>query len=221
MPRAGPRWSRISARDSSRTRWNWWLTFSTSSTRAHRTPRGCAACWPPPGCTRPCSRCAAARTRCCAEWSPRAWAARSNELTQLVDDIGRRSFDARLGHRGAPDEFDAALWRHLEETGLSRLTSSQEAGPAEAAIVLSGLARHAGAVPIAETDLLAAWLAGEAAVDVPDERAADRRDHRRGRPSTAGSSARRPMSRGRTRPRCYWPRAPPKHSTSLSSTTPE
>ena len=68
-----------------------------------------------------------------------------NELTQLVDDIGRRSFDARLGHRGAPGEFDAALWRHLEETGLSRLTSSQEAGPAEAAIVLSGLARHAGA----------------------------------------------------------------------------
>jgi acyl-CoA dehydrogenase len=91
-----------------------------------------------------------------------------NELTQLVDDIGRRSFDARLGHRGVPDEFDAALWRHLEETGLARLTSSQAAGPAEAAIVLSGLARHAGAVPIAETDLLAAWLAGEAAVDVPD-----------------------------------------------------
>jgi acyl-CoA dehydrogenase len=91
-----------------------------------------------------------------------------NELTQLVDDIGRRSFDARFGQRGVPDEFDAALWRHLEETGLSRLTSSQEAGPAEAAIVLSGLARHAAAVPIAETDLLAAWLAGEAALEVPD-----------------------------------------------------
>ncbi len=67
-----------------------------------------------------------------------------------------------------PEEFDDALWRNLEETGLSRLTSSHEAGPAEAAIVLSGLARHAGAVPIAETDLLAAWLTGEAAVDVPD-----------------------------------------------------
>jgi acyl-CoA dehydrogenase len=66
-----------------------------------------------------------------------------------------------------PDEFDDALWRNLEETGLSRLTSGEEAGPAEAAIVLSGLARHAGAVPIAETDLLAAWLAVEAAVDVP------------------------------------------------------
>ena len=92
-----------------------------------------------------------------------------NELTQLVDDIGRRSFDARLGHRGVPEEFDDALWRTVEETGLSRLTSSGDAGPAEAAIVLSGLARHAGAVPIAETDLLAAWLAEQAGVDVPDE----------------------------------------------------
>ena len=33
--------------------------------------------------------------------------------------------------------------------------------------MLSGLARHAGAVPIAETDLLAAWLAAEAGIDVP------------------------------------------------------
>ena len=91
-----------------------------------------------------------------------------NELTQLVDDIGRRSFDARLGHRGVPEEFDDGLWRNLEETGLSRLTSSQEAGPAEAAIVLSGLARHAGAVPIAETDLLAGWLAHRAGIQVPE-----------------------------------------------------
>ena len=91
-----------------------------------------------------------------------------NELTQLVDDIGRRSFDARLGHRGVPEEFDDVLWRNLEETGLSRLTSSQEAGPSEAAIVLSGLARHAGAVPIAETDLLAGWLAGRGGIEVPE-----------------------------------------------------
>lgn len=92
-----------------------------------------------------------------------------NELTQLVDDIGRRSFDARIGHRDVREEFDDALWRTVEETGLSRLISGQEAGPAEAAIVLSGLARRAGAVPIAETDLLAAWLAGEAGVDVPGD----------------------------------------------------
>jgi len=36
-----------------------------------------------------------------------------NELAQLVDDLGRRSFDARLGHRGSPETFDEALWRNL------------------------------------------------------------------------------------------------------------
>ena len=91
-----------------------------------------------------------------------------NELAQLVDDLGRRSFDARLGHRGLPDTLDEALWRNLEDTGLARLTSSQDAGPGEAAIVLSGLARHAAAVPIAETDLLAAWLAAKAGLPEPD-----------------------------------------------------
>lgn len=90
-----------------------------------------------------------------------------NELAQLVDDLGRRALDARVGHR-FPESFDEALWRNLEDTGLARLTSSQDAGPAEAAIVLSGLARHAAAVPIAETDLLAAWLAGTAGLPAPD-----------------------------------------------------
>jgi acyl-CoA dehydrogenase len=78
-----------------------------------------------------------------------------NELAQLVDDLCSRS---------TGDE----LWRNLEETGLARLTSSQDAGPAEAAIVLAGLARHAAAVPIAETDLLAAWLADRVGVPVPE-----------------------------------------------------
>lgn len=90
-----------------------------------------------------------------------------NELAQLVDDLGRLALDARVGHR-FPESFDEALWRNLEDTGLARLTSSQDAGPAEAAIVLSGLARHAAAVPIAETDLLAAWLAGKAGLPAPD-----------------------------------------------------
>lgn len=90
-----------------------------------------------------------------------------NELAELVDDLGRRSFDARVGHR-FPDSFDEGLWRNLEDTGLARLTTGQDAGPAEAAIVLSGLARHAAAVPVAETDLLAAWLAGKAGLPVPE-----------------------------------------------------
>ena len=92
------------------------------------------------------------------------------ELRQLVDDIGRRSFDAKLGRRRVPEQFDADLWRNLEDTGLTRLTSTPDlgAGPQELAIVLYGVARHAGAVPLAETDAMAAWLAQQASVELPD-----------------------------------------------------
>jgi len=92
------------------------------------------------------------------------------DLRQLVGDIGKRSFDARLGHRTLPDTFDDALWRNLEETGLTRLTSTPDlgAGPTESAVVLSGLARYAAAVPIAETDLLAGWLSAQVGLDVPE-----------------------------------------------------
>lgn len=89
------------------------------------------------------------------------------ELKQLVDDIGRRSYDAQFGKRRLPEAFDADLWRTLDESGLTRLTTEQEAGPRESAVVLAGLARHSAAVPIAETDLLAAWLAGEAGLEIP------------------------------------------------------
>ena len=139
-----------------------------------------------------------------------------NELEQLVDDIGQRSFDARLGQRGFPDSFDEELWRNLEDTGLTRLTSGQDAGPAELATVLAGLARHAAAVPIAETDLLAAWLAGKAGVAVPDtgpltvalgrRRGPRRTDHRHGARCalaardrrTGRAHRRRPVRRGRS-----------------------
>ena len=92
------------------------------------------------------------------------------ELRDLVDDLGRRSYDAHLGRRGVPDRFDAELWRNLEETGLARLTSTPDldAGPTELATVLYGLARHACAVPLAETDMLAGWLAHLAGIELPD-----------------------------------------------------
>lgn len=86
-----------------------------------------------------------------------------SDLRQLVEQIGSQS----AGARTLPQTFDAATWAHLEETGLSRLTTGEGAGPAEAAVVLRGLGRHAVAVPVAETDLLAAWLASTAGVDVP------------------------------------------------------
>ncbi|CDO31136.1 acyl-CoA dehydrogenase family protein [Mycolicibacterium porcinum] len=92
------------------------------------------------------------------------------ELRQLVDDLGRLAFDARLGRRDVPDQFDADLWRILEDAGLTRLTSTPDlaAGPRELAITLYGLARHAGAVPLAETDALAGWLGSQAGIELPD-----------------------------------------------------
>lgn len=88
-----------------------------------------------------------------------------DELRLLVDDIGRRA--AETGPRTLPNAFDDVLWRALEDTGLSRLTSAQDAGLAEAAVVLGGLARWSAAVPAAETDVLAAWLAAKAGLEVP------------------------------------------------------
>lgn len=92
-----------------------------------------------------------------------------SDLRRLVDDIGERSFDARIGHRALPDPFDAVAWRHLEDAGLTRLVSTDSGGgPAEAAVVLRSLARHAVTVPVAETDLLAGWLAVAAGIDVAE-----------------------------------------------------
>ncbi|HZQ31287.1 MAG TPA: acyl-CoA dehydrogenase family protein [Mycobacterium sp.] len=91
------------------------------------------------------------------------------DLRRLVEELGAWAFDARPRPRSLPEQFDDALWDQLEQTGLSRLTSTPdlEAGPSELAIVLRGLARHAAAVPIAETEL-AAWLAGRAGQSLPD-----------------------------------------------------
>lgn len=92
------------------------------------------------------------------------------DLRNLVEDIGSRSSAARIGTRSLPDPFDATAWGHLEDAGLTRLTSTADSGggPAEVAVVLRGLARHAVSVPLAETDVLAGWLAGRAGLAVPD-----------------------------------------------------
>lgn len=92
------------------------------------------------------------------------------DLRSLVDEIGTRSFDAKIGHRALPDPFDSTAWRNLEDSGLTRLSCSPDsgAGPAEVAVVLRSLARHAVTVPVAETDVLAGWLAASAGLEVPE-----------------------------------------------------
>ncbi|BBY63654.1 acyl-CoA dehydrogenase family protein [Mycolicibacterium helvum] len=93
------------------------------------------------------------------------------ELRRLAEGIGARSFDDRIGHRGLPDEFDATAWGHLQDAGLARLTSDLESGggPTELGLILRALARHAVTVPLAETDVLAGWLAAKAGLVVPGE----------------------------------------------------
>ncbi|MGI9163566.1 MAG: acyl-CoA dehydrogenase family protein [Mycobacterium sp.] len=92
------------------------------------------------------------------------------ELRDLVDELGQRSYDRALGQRVVPNHLDAELWHNLQETGLARLSSApgSEAGPRELAVALYGLARHAAAVPLAETDALAGWLAQCHDLDLPD-----------------------------------------------------
>lgn len=92
------------------------------------------------------------------------------DLRRLVDDIGTMSFESRIGHRSLPDGFDATAWSHLEEAGLTRLGSTEDSGggPVEVAVILRSLARHAVTVPVAETDVLACWLAAEAGLEVPE-----------------------------------------------------
>jgi len=93
-----------------------------------------------------------------------------SDLRHLVDEIGARSFEARIGYRTLPDPLDSAAWRHLEDAGLTRLGSDTDSGggPAEVAVTLRSLARYAVTVPVAETDLLAGWLATTAGLDIPD-----------------------------------------------------
>lgn len=86
------------------------------------------------------------------------------ELRELAEQIGRTAAPART----LPLTLDDALWRTAETSGLTRLSSDAEAGPAAAAVVLGTLARHAAAVPLAETDVLATWLATEAGLVVPE-----------------------------------------------------
>ena len=69
--------------------------------------------------------------------------------------------------------FDAALWKTCQETGLARMTlpesaGGNEAGVADAAVVLEAAGAHAARVPLVETDLLGGWLADAAGLEVPD-----------------------------------------------------
>jgi acyl-CoA dehydrogenase len=91
------------------------------------------------------------------------------ELRELVNRIGSLARQTRGANRTPADDLDAPAWRHLEDAGLTRLTSTTDSGggPTELAVILRSLAYYAVSVPLAETDLLACWLAELAGLTVP------------------------------------------------------
>jgi alkylation response protein AidB-like acyl-CoA dehydrogenase len=85
------------------------------------------------------------------------------DLQELADRIGQGAAITR----SLPASFDDALWQNLEGSGLTRLSGTEGAGPGASATVLKALTRHAAAVPLTETDVLASWLADAAGLAVP------------------------------------------------------
>ena len=95
-----------------------------------------------------------------------------DELRALARSIFSRSGADTLNAQRTATPFDESLWQTLAASGLTLLSTPESAGGsgagiAETAAVLAVGAAHAAPVPVAETDLLAAWLLVLAGLDVP------------------------------------------------------
>src|SRR2546430_1295270 len=95
-----------------------------------------------------------------------------DELRALARSIFARSAAETLNVQRMAIPFDDSLWQTLAASGLTLLSTPESAGGsgagvAEAAVVLAVAAEHAAPVPVAETDLLAAWLLVLADLEVP------------------------------------------------------
>ena len=96
------------------------------------------------------------------------------ELRTLARSIFQKPASEALNVQQTAIPFDESLWKTLVASGLTLLSTPERAGGsgagiAEAAVVLSVAGEYAAPVPVAETDLLAAWL-----LDLARPRRADR-----------------------------------------------
>lgn len=88
--------------------------------------------------------------------------ARNTELAELAESIFGDTYD-----RDATG-LDRAAWKACEESGLTALTAPDTGGTLDdAGVLLEAAGAWAARVPLAETDLLAGWLARAAGVEVP------------------------------------------------------
>jgi acyl-CoA dehydrogenase len=95
-----------------------------------------------------------------------------DEVRGLVRAIVEKATAETLLAPRATMSFDGSLWQVLAESGLTLLSTPESAGGSgaglvESAAVLGVCAEYAAPVPLAETDLLAAWLLAESGRAVP------------------------------------------------------
>ena len=95
-----------------------------------------------------------------------------DELRTLVRSIVEKSASETLHVPRIAIPYDASLWQTLAEAGLTLVSTPESAGGsgaglAEAVTVLSVAGEYAVPLPLAETDLLAAWLLVCGGLDVP------------------------------------------------------
>ena len=93
-------------------------------------------------------------------------------LRELADDILGSGTEPVLDVQQVGLEYDPKLWATLAESGLTLLTTAESRGGTgatlrELAVVLESSGYHAAPLPLAEHDLLAAWLLNVA--DLPLE----------------------------------------------------
>ena len=98
------------------------------------------------------------------------------ELRSILEDTVSRLFGDRVTKESVEaaerGDWQADLWRAVEEAGLTRPHLTEAAGGAggswlEAYVILRATGRHTVPLPIAET-VLAGWLLAQASIPVPD-----------------------------------------------------
>jgi len=98
-----------------------------------------------------------------------------SETRAILEDTVTRLFTERVTHDLLTDAesgtWPAALWRAVEENGLTRTHVPESLGGAgggweEAFVILRAAGRHAAPIPLAET-MLASWLLAAAGIEAP------------------------------------------------------
>ena len=87
-------------------------------------------------------------------------------LRETLDRLFSDLLTREVAEAAETGEWPAALWKALEESGLTQPLLDDESSWEDARVVLEAAGRHAAPVPLAET-VLAGWLLRRAGLEVP------------------------------------------------------